>query len=89
MTEQEKATRRAEKDDLIAIMALPEGRRFLCRIIVRSQHFVGGMSVGEGMAYFREGSRDIGLWLTEELFRINPARAGEILGLAGKEEDDE
>ena len=89
MINDEKTKRRAEKDDLSIIMALPEGRLFLCRIIVRSQHFVGGLSSTDSMAFFREGSRDIGLWLTEEMFRINPQRAGQILGLAGSEDKDE
>ncbi|GHU05559.1 hypothetical protein FACS1894205_5710 [Alphaproteobacteria bacterium] len=86
---QEKQRRRQEKDDLGAIMALPEGRRFLCRIVCACGLFGGGMSPTPEVAAFREGQRDMAVWIVEEMFRINPGAAGEILRLEAKEETDE
>lgn len=64
--------RKSERDrereiaDLKAVMATPEGRRLMWRVLGRcgiySQSFTGNSST-----FFNCGRQDIGLWLTAEL----------------------
>ena len=69
----DKQLRDKELNDLRAVLALPEGRRLMWRVIARArtfqQSFVPGMpDVGN----FNEGSRSIGSWLFDEILNAKP-----------------
>jgi hypothetical protein len=58
-----------EEEDLRKVMSLPEGRRTMWRILcntgMRRSSFTGNSET-----YFREGERNVGLRLQQELERI-------------------
>lgn len=52
----------AEEPDLRALMALPEGRRFMYRLLSAAGCFRSSFAVDPHQTAFNEGQRNIGLW---------------------------
>lgn len=63
----EERIRRRNKNDLAAILALPEGRRFVHRLLVESKVFNSTFNNNTNVMCFNEGQRDIGLLFLNEV----------------------
>ena len=59
-------------DDLQKILRLPEGRRFLLKILTESGMFHASFSLNSMTTAFNEGKRDIGLWLLKDIDEAEP-----------------
>ncbi len=55
------------RDDLKAVLALPEGRRFIRRVLEKTAPFSSSFSPDAGEMAFREGHRNVGLILVAML----------------------
>lgn len=70
--------RQQELDDLGALLAMPEGRRFLRRLLVAT----GPLTVSRACdptAFHREGVRSVGLWVLAESMEADAAAAASLL----------
>ena len=59
--------RERELDDLKKILKIPEGRRFVLRVLGEAGMFHASFSLNSMQTSFNEGKRDIGLWLMKDL----------------------
>jgi hypothetical protein len=73
------------RDDLKAVLALPEGRRFIRRVLEKTAPFSSSFSA-DGMAMaFREGHRNVGLILVAMLAEADPVvLAGLLVDVQGR-----
>jgi hypothetical protein len=62
----QKREHREQANDLLAVMGTPAGRRFVYRILEKSHMFQTSFT-GNSQTFFREGERNIGLFLFNEL----------------------
>lgn len=67
----ERFNAKSELKDLAAILELPHGRRFLWRVLEKANVFNAGFAE-PGQLMFREGKRDLGVWLMSEIVSANP-----------------
>jgi hypothetical protein len=65
--------RRREKEltDLLKVLALPEGRRFIWRLLSEAGVFRTSFT-GNSQTYFNEGRRDLGLLFLNEVMAAKP-----------------
>lgn len=64
--------RELELDDLRVLLGLPEGRRFVWRVLAESRAFASSFHPEPSRAAFGEGKRRVGLWLLAELQQADP-----------------
>jgi len=64
---EEKLDRAQEIKDLRDICGLPAGRRFLMRILEHCHIYSTSMSDDPHLTSFREGERNVGLWMAAEI----------------------
>jgi len=65
-TRQQKLARLQEMTDLRKLLSLPEGRRFLWRLIERCKIYQSIWAEGTGI-HFNEGQRNVGLFVMHEV----------------------
>lgn len=68
-----------EEGDLNWLMADPRGRRIARRLLERTGVFRSTFDPNERTASFREGERNIGLWLVAAVTRSAPHRLADLL----------
>ena len=78
-----------EKDDLKKIMSLPEGKRFLWRMLSHCGVFRSSVEHSGSMTYFNEGRRDVGLYLINELHAADSMALSKLMQEHKKENEDE
>ena len=61
-----KNLRETELNDIRAVMALPQGRRLIQRVLVRSGKDTEQFT-GNSLMFFKSGLRDMGIWLEAEV----------------------
>lgn len=59
--------RRRNKNDLADLLALPQGRRFIHRLLMESRVFNSTFNNNTSVMCFNEGQRDIGLLFLNEV----------------------
>lgn len=59
-------------EDLRALLNLPQGKRFLSRMLFEWTHVLANSFTGNSSTFFNEGERNIGLKLFAELGRADP-----------------
>jgi len=69
----------AEDDDLAAVLARPEGRRVLRRLLDRSGLFAASLTADPLLLAYREGGRALGLALLERIAAVAPDRLAAVL----------
>jgi hypothetical protein len=67
-----KSHRAGELDDLRQILALPQGRRVLWRILAKCDMSRLSATGDEKWTYVNEGKKSIGLFLIEEMTQVEP-----------------
>lgn len=69
-----RAARREKQwsEDLRAVLATPEGRRVLDRVMDRSKMMSREIFTGNSSTFYNLGQRDIGLWLYGEVMSAAP-----------------
>lgn len=70
---EEKREHQEALNDIIQVMKLPAGRRWIWRILETSRVFGSVYSADANTTYFREGQRNLGLLLMGQLIEANPA----------------
>lgn len=69
-----------KNNDLRTLMDMPEGRRFLKRLMVETCHMFGGGFCSSGSEmYYNSGSRSVGMNIKEQIEALSPAAFIEIL----------
>lgn len=69
---QEARERQEQLNDIIAVMDMAAGRRLVWRILAEARVF-GTVYAGQSnQTFFREGKRNLGLWLMEEVLQAKP-----------------
>ena len=78
--------RQRELADLRKLVASPEGKRFFLRSFDHTGLFRSSYT-GNANTYFREGRRDVALWLFHEILEAvpDPSAIGAFVRLAGSE----
>ena len=71
--------RERELDDLKKILKIPEGRRFVLRVLGEAGMFHASFSLNSMQTSFNEGKRDIGLWLMKDLDSAEPMAYSQML----------
>ncbi len=64
--------RRREVDDLKWLMGHPQGRRFVTRLLDMTHVYQPSFATNGSVMCFKEGERNVGLWLTGELMEAAP-----------------
>lgn len=72
--ERNKARRERELEDLLKVLSSPEGRRFVWRILSAAGIFRSSFAPDDRGTSFREGQRDIGLMVLEDVMLRKPER---------------
>lgn len=74
LTEALKRLRQREIDDLRKVLAIPQGRRLLWRILAEARIFRRSYASGAANSetFFNEGRRDLGLMVLEEINQAKP-----------------
>ena len=67
-----KRKRDRELSDIRKIVAMPEGRRFIWRVLTRAGIYTPSFAVEQSIMSFNEGKRNIGLFILEDLMRAKP-----------------
>lgn len=68
-----KRQRDREMADLKKILSIPEGRRFLWRLLKETKYFTSPFHQDGRVGAFYEGKRDVGLIFYREIMEANPA----------------
>jgi hypothetical protein len=65
--------KRRERDlgDIRKILGIPEGRRFVWRVLDEAKIFAGSFT-GTSQTFFNEGRRDIGLFILKDVMEAKP-----------------
>lgn len=71
--------RRRDLEDLRAVLALPEGRRVLRRVLRTAGPLTLGVGDTADATSFRQGGRWLGLWLLAEALAADAAAAAVLL----------
>lgn len=76
-----KAALRAKRevDDLKWIVASPQGRRFIARLLDRSAIFQSSFHTSGSIMAFSEGRKDLGRYLLAELLEHAPKQYSQLL----------
>lgn len=64
--------RRREVDDLKWLMGHPQGRRIVTRLLEMTHVYKPSFTPNGSVMCFKEGERNVGLWLTGELMETTP-----------------
>ena len=80
--DKEKFSKEDEVKDLQEILALPAGKRFIWRYLEKCGVFQSSFT-GNSETFFREGERNIGLQLLDEVSRADLKSLIEIMKLKG------
>ncbi len=64
--------RRQEKDDFRRVMSSMQGRRLVWRLLERCGIYRTSFTGESSTTFFNEGRRNIGLWVTDEIFESCP-----------------
>lgn len=67
----ERINAKDETRDLLAVLATPQGRRVMWRVLTRCHLYHAGFCEPNAMM-FREGERNVGAWLQAEIIRAGP-----------------
>jgi hypothetical protein len=73
-------------DDLRRVAATPEGRRFLWRLLGRAGIFRLSFVGDAAGTAFREGERNMGLWVLNDLLSLCPERFRQMMDEAERDE---
>lgn len=76
-----------ERDDLRAVLALPEGRRVLRRLLKRADPFASSFASDAGLMAFKEGHRNMGLMLVSMIADADAKALAEVLVEMGGRDD--
>jgi len=77
---EEQATRRNEElEDLRKIVATPEGKRYISRLLVQCNVFGVSLDPNGSRMYWKEGVRSVGVGIMNEIAFISPELLTEIL----------
>ena len=77
------------KADLRFVLASPQGRRVLWRMLGRTHLFESGWSPDPAAVHFAAGERNVGLWLMHEINHADPtAFIGMMQDAATQETND-
>jgi len=68
--EVELAEQRREEGDLRKVLSIPEGRRFVWKMLSRAGVFRSSFT-GNSHTFFNEGKREIGLGMFEDVMTVN------------------
>lgn len=83
-TRKRKSKADQDNDDMRAVLALPEGRRVLRRVLEKASPFATTFAADAGTAAFREGHRNMGLMLVSMIADADPQALAQILVDMGK-----
>jgi len=61
-----------EREDISRVLASPEGKRVLWRILDQSKLLAPDMFTGDSTTFHNLGKRDLGLWLYNEIMGSDP-----------------
>lgn len=83
--ERDRRRRRKEIADLKSVLSAVEGRRFLWRLLTEASIFTGCFDPNALSMAFKEGKRDIGLFILQEMKKVS----FEVLGQMEREADSD
>lgn len=75
LTPDEKAEQERRQDqlnDICAVLATGQGRRFIWRLLEKAHLFQTSYAGATNATFFNEGERNVGLWVYLELMEANP-----------------
>lgn len=76
--DREKYKAKRKKDDLLKILDMPEGRRYLCDLMNRCGAFRAGFAE-QATLLFEEGKRAIGIEVFNEIIAVKPEKFIQIV----------
>jgi hypothetical protein len=76
---QDEARRRADLDDLRKIVATPEGKRYISRLLTQCNVFGVSLDPNGSRMYWKEGVRSVGVGILNELSFVAPHLLTELL----------
>ena len=68
----EKRAEQEELNDIIAVMTEPAGRRYVWRLLEHARVFASSYAHQTNETFFREGQRNVGLWIFTQLLEASP-----------------
>lgn len=71
--------REQEVGDLRALLALPQGRRFLRRLLIATGPLASGYTADSSTTAFKQGVRWAGLWVLREAMEADAAHTASLL----------
>lgn len=74
-TKSKDAEKREEQErlnDIIAVMTEPAGRRYVWRLLEEARVFTSSYAHETNQTFFREGQRNVGLWIFTQLLEASP-----------------
>jgi regulator of protease activity HflC (stomatin/prohibitin superfamily) len=74
-----KQERRQELDDLRWLMAHPQGRRIAARLLEKTHVYRTSFDTSGSVMAFREGERNIGLFIHSEILEASPKGMSQLL----------
>lgn len=83
----DKLRRETEVEDLKKLLATKEGRRFIWKILQHCNIYENSFT-GNSTTFFKEGRRDIGLWLLTELHYADKTAYANLQLEAAKQEEN-
>lgn len=66
------SARRSELNEVRALLATAEGRKFLWRLLERCGVYKSSYDQSGSRVYFNEGRREVGLWVLAEIIEAEP-----------------
>lgn len=69
---QERVEKQEALNDTIAVMQTPAGRRYIWRLLEHARVFGSSYAHQSNQTFFREGQRNMGLWIFDELLKASP-----------------